>query len=296
MNIQENPILDTTKFITLTDGRTLCYAEYGTNDGNPVIYFHGFPGSRLEVQRYNQIALRNNSRLIAVDRPGIGLSTIDKKRSILSTVNDITDLADKLGLTKFSIISYSGGSPFVAACAYAIPERLTGAAIISGMSPFENPKTHIGMVREQLVAGKLVKTFPLLAIPMMWITRMMLRKSDELLDKMIKPLPEVDQAIFLNPASRKELVNCTLEAFRNGIKGAAFEMKLLLSPWGFSLKDIKCPIDIWHGDKDTQVPLSNGKLNESLIQNATLHICENEGHHSIMKNYFEHILKATMNK
>lgn len=290
MNIYATPIIDTTKFITLTDGRRLYYAEYGADDGNPVIYFHGFPGSRLEVQRYNQIALSNNCRLIAVDRPGMGLSTIDKKRSILSTVNDIINLADKLGITKFSIISHSGGSPFVAACAYAIPERLTGAAIVSGMSPFENPKAHIGMVREQLVASKLVKKFPLLAIPMMWITRMMLRKSDKLLDKMIKPLPEVDQAIFLDSDTRKELVSCTLEAFRNGIKGAAFEMRLLLSPWGFKLENIEFPISVWHGAKDTQVPLSNGRLNASLIQNATIHICENEGHHSIMRNYFEEIL------
>lgn len=291
MNMQDSD----TKFITLNDGRTLCYAEYGANDGKPVIYFHGFPGSRLEVQRFNHIALSNDCRLIAVDRPGMGLSTIDRRRSILSTVNDITDLADKLHINKFSIMSHSGGSPFVAACAYAIPERLAHAAIISGMSPFQNPESHIGMVREQLIASKLIRSFPLFAVPMMWITRMMLRKSDKMLDKMIKPLPEVDQAIFLNSVSREELINCTLEAFRNGIKGAVFEMKLLLSPWGFQLEDIAFPVSIWHGAKDTQVPLSNGKLNESLMQNATLHICENEGHHSIMKNYFEHILKVTMN-
>lgn len=291
MNMQESHMLDTTKFINLNDGRTLCYAEYGISDGKPVFYFHGFPGSRLEVQKFNHIALSNNCRLIAVDRPGMGLSTVDKKRSILSTVNDITNLADKLDINKFSIISHSGGSPYVAACAYAIPERLASATIISGVSPFQNPKSHIGMGREQLIASKLVKAIPLFAIPMMWMTRMMLKKSDKLLDKMIKPLPKVDQAIFLNPESRKELINSTLEAFRNGIKGVALEMRLLLSPWGFQLEDIEFPVNIWHGAKDTQVPLSNGRLNESLMQNVTLRILENEGHHSIMKNYFENILQ-----
>ena len=35
--------------LTLPDGRVLCYAELGAPDGRPVLYCHGFPGSRLEA-------------------------------------------------------------------------------------------------------------------------------------------------------------------------------------------------------------------------------------------------------
>jgi pimeloyl-ACP methyl ester carboxylesterase len=37
--------------ITLTDGRTLGFAEYGDPKGWPVMYFHGWPSSRS-----NQVA------------------------------------------------------------------------------------------------------------------------------------------------------------------------------------------------------------------------------------------------
>lgn len=109
---------------------------------------------------------------------------------------------------------------------------------------------------------------------------------------MIKSLPEVDQAIFHDPIRCKELIDSTLEAFRNGVAGPALEMKILLSSWGFGLENIKFPVSIWHGAKDTQVPISNGKLYKNLMRNATLHIFENDGHHSMIQNHFEQIIKS----
>ncbi len=284
--------VDSSKIMTLNDGRSLGFSDFGDPNGKPIIYFHGFPGSRLETQRFNQVALANNYRLITMDRPGMGLSSLDRNRTILSTVNDVITLADYLKIDRFSVMGHSGGGPFVAACAYLIPQRMTGAAIVSGMSPFMNPETHVGMVRAQLFASKLVKIFPPLATLMMKITRMMLNKSDKLLEKMIKPLPLIDQNIFRDPVSGKELIQSTLEAFRNGVAGTAYEMKILLNDWGFKLEDIICPVSIWHGAKDSQVPISNAKLYAKLITNSSLHIFEDDGHHSLIKNNFVGIVET----
>jgi pimeloyl-ACP methyl ester carboxylesterase len=60
----------------LRDGRRLGYAEYGDPQGLPVFFFHGTPGSRFECG-HADIAddfRRAGARLIAPDRPGIGLS------------------------------------------------------------------------------------------------------------------------------------------------------------------------------------------------------------------------------
>jgi len=43
----------------------------------------------------------------------------------------------------------------------------------------------------------------------------------------IKPLSQIDQQIFRDPVGGKELIASTLEAFRSGVSGAAFELKLL---------------------------------------------------------------------
>ena len=66
--------------IVLHDGRKVGYAVYGTAEGVPVLYFHGTPSSRLEPQLLNFYGVdiedylaKKRLRLIAVDRPGMGL-------------------------------------------------------------------------------------------------------------------------------------------------------------------------------------------------------------------------------
>src|SRR3990167_4594035 len=130
--------------IILPDGRLLGFAEYGDPSGAPILYFHGFPGSRLEAQRFHERALAHHYRLIGIDRPGMGLSSIDKQRTFISWAADVAHFADSLGIEKFSIVGHSGGAPFIAACAYAIPHRINGIAIVSGMGPLEKPESNRG--------------------------------------------------------------------------------------------------------------------------------------------------------
>jgi pimeloyl-ACP methyl ester carboxylesterase len=52
--------------------------------GKPLFYLHGTPGSRLESSRFHDMALAKHYRVIGIDRPGMGLSSIDKSQTILS--------------------------------------------------------------------------------------------------------------------------------------------------------------------------------------------------------------------
>jgi pimeloyl-ACP methyl ester carboxylesterase len=66
----------------LPDGCTLGYAEYGNPNGKALLYFHGFPSSRLEAYALDNIVLRHDIRLLALDRPGFRLSSPDPHRHI----------------------------------------------------------------------------------------------------------------------------------------------------------------------------------------------------------------------
>ena len=70
------------KIISLRDGRRLGYAEYGDPDGKPVFFFHGLPGSRRQRHPDNSIAIKLGARIIAIDRPGYGLSDFQQGRTI----------------------------------------------------------------------------------------------------------------------------------------------------------------------------------------------------------------------
>jgi len=60
--------------LLLGGGRRLGYAWYGQPDGEPVLYFHGHPGSRLDARSAWQAAAAEGLRVIALDRTGYGLS------------------------------------------------------------------------------------------------------------------------------------------------------------------------------------------------------------------------------
>lgn len=276
--------------IEIKPGRLIGFAEYGDPNGLPVFYFHGFPGSRLEASRFHDTAVSNRFRLVGIDRPGMGLSSLDKKRSILDWAVDVESFADLLGIDKFSVIGYSGGGAFVAACAYAIPHRLNGAAIVSGMAPFDNLDSRVGMARGQRIANQLIKVAPWFSTVMMLVTARMLKNPSKMIELMIKQLPAVDQLLFRDPGSAKAIINSALEAFNSGVAGPSQEMRLLINPWGFDLQNVTYPVSIWHGTLDAQVPVSHAKIYANLMRCAKLNILENEGHHSLIKNHIEKIL------
>lgn len=121
---------------TLPSGRKLGYAEYGLPTGTPIIYQHGFPGSRLEAAYLDRAANRVGARIIAIDRPGFGWSSPVKERTVLSSADDVRSLADHLRLQRFGVMGVSGGGPYALACARALPaDRLRAVSIICGLGP-----------------------------------------------------------------------------------------------------------------------------------------------------------------
>src|SRR3989338_9991360 len=92
--------------ILLPDGRRLGYAEYGAPDGRPVLFFHGAPGSRHIHADMADVVTRRGIRLIAVERPGYGLSDPQPGRSMLDWPGDVAALTDALGIAKFAIIGF----------------------------------------------------------------------------------------------------------------------------------------------------------------------------------------------
>lgn len=110
--------LDNSRTIKLKVGRKLGFIEYGDPKGKPLFFFHGWPGSRYSGKETDIAAKKLGVRVISTDRPGIGLSDFQKDRRLLDWSDDVVELADYLGIKRFSLMGVSGGGPYVAVCAY----------------------------------------------------------------------------------------------------------------------------------------------------------------------------------
>jgi pimeloyl-ACP methyl ester carboxylesterase len=97
--------------VELPDGRLLGFDDVGDPNGEPLLYFHGFGSTRLIRHPDDAIAAGLGIRLLAVDRPGIGLSTSRPARRLLDFAADTGHLAEALGLDRFDLKYASGPMP-----------------------------------------------------------------------------------------------------------------------------------------------------------------------------------------
>ena len=243
-----------TRTLTLADGRALCLAQYGDPDGPPVFYFHGYPGSRLEVALLDGLPLR----VIAIDRPGYGGSSPLPGRGLLDWPADVAAAADQLGLARFTVLGVSGGGPYAAACAFALPGRVKAAILLCPVPPPETIDRLAPGQRGDLGLLMQLGRHPRAARPFLATARWLGRQPHLLTPETIRRfgplrLPPTDMAALAEPASSR-----TLASFREGVRecieGVWMDAQIYARPWGFALEHIGVPLAVWHGTADTIVP------------------------------------------
>ncbi|MCU1497460.1 MAG: alpha/beta hydrolase fold protein, partial [Acidimicrobiales bacterium] len=122
--------------MTLGDGRTLGFDDVGDPSGVAVLYVHGSPDSRRARHPDDGIAERLGIRLVAVDRPGFGLSTAHPTGTVGSFADDAVALAEHLGVASWRMLTWSAGSVHALAVAARHPGSVERVAVAAGLVPF----------------------------------------------------------------------------------------------------------------------------------------------------------------
>lgn len=272
--------------VRLRDGRWLGYAEYGVPQGRPVLYLPGAPSSRL-MHPPDDITCAQGARLIVVERPGYGLSDLQPDRQMLHWPDDVAALADELGIARFTVVGTSAGGPYAAACAFKIPQRLTCAAIVSGVGPVWVPGGLRGMPRIRQAGAILARYAPGLLEPLLRKRGDPHRNPDGFFEGMLAGNSAADRAFLLRPEMRAMLMQNYLEATRSGMRGFARDAIILSKPWGFRLQDIRIPVFLWHGLDDANVSLAAARYVAECIPGCRAVFVPGEGHWLILRRWEE---------
>lgn len=283
--------------LKLADGRELAYAEYGDPQGRPLFFFHGMPGSRM-FHPPDEVTRRKGVRLVCVDRPGYGGSTFQPGRRILDWPDDVCALADALGMDTFSVVGHSGGGPYALACAHHLPERVRAAVVVSGAGPVDAQGAAEGLTplhKLGFTAGKYMP-WPLLRGLVWLFFHKAAADPARAIDIDARERIPADEEVLNLPGVRENCIESDVEAYRQGLAGFSWEVRLVTRPWGFPLEDIRVPVYLWHGTADDFTTTAMARHLAERIPHCQFFLYEGEGHMLLIPRWEEilaRIVEAT---
>jgi pimeloyl-ACP methyl ester carboxylesterase len=272
--------------VTLPDGRALGYAEYGDPSGLPMLGFHGTPGSRFMFGLAHPVAAELGIRLIAPERPGFGISTYQRRRTLASYAFDIADFADRLGLSRFAVAGISGGGPYAAACAALLPERVSALGIVSPVGPMAGDEKPDAVGKGHFFAFRVSPRIPPLLAAAFAVGRSAFLHAPNLIYGFIlgRASPS-DWKILSRADVRRNLLAGVAEGCRPGIGAAMQDMRIFSRPWNIPMGDITAPAFLWQGLSDRNVSVAAALRLGELVPHCHVERIENAGHYWI----FDHV-------
>jgi pimeloyl-ACP methyl ester carboxylesterase len=277
--------------IRLTEGRTLACLELGDPGGVPVLYFHGYPGSRLEVRLTAVTAGRLGLRMLAPDRPGFGESSFQPQRTLSNWPGDIVQLMDHLDLKHCAVVGVSGGGPYALACAARIPKRLDRVALVCALAPLAGMWSTRGMLARNRLILALAAWSPLVARLMVGTAAYLIRRHPErLLMHMMASAHTADRGVLADADFQALILANTAEALRQGKTGVSWSLTLLARPWDFRLQDVLIPVRVWQGLADNIVPAAMARRLVNGLPQSDPHYLPGEGHLSLIVRHLGAVL------
>ncbi|MEO5912754.1 MAG: alpha/beta hydrolase [Luteolibacter sp.] len=280
------PPAEEPRFWEISPGRCLAWNEYGDPLGKAVMYYHGWPSSRLQARLAHHLAKERGLRLIAMDRPGMGQSTYEGGRLLESWPEMMGNFADELGIAKFGQLGVSGGGPYVLACAARIPERLSGSAVLGGAVPLAaissglrglHPVYRILIPFRKLPGAVFSPIFQMAAMASYW------KPGWPPLSWMMWSIGNEDARILLDfPDLWAVLTKSFQEGVKTGGHGVMTDADIYFQPLAWDPRDVRHPIRYWHGGDDRNIPVEMVREFTGKISGAQLDVDETMGHFSLV--------------
>lgn len=233
-----------------SEGGTLQVRISGDPEGFPVVYFHGTPGSRLDLAYGDDLIAAAGVRLISFDRPGYGGSS-PGPFGLSRVAHSALGLVDQLGVERFATLGLSGGGPFALATGAIGGPRVTRIGIASGAGPFQEVPGAIEELSEidtqalALLPGNAAEAAATFASgfgPLRAATR---RGDDAVRADFAPFLSARDRELFADPSVTGALIASMREGLRKGADGGGWDNVAWVGAWDIDIAAIAQPVLLW---------------------------------------------------
>ncbi|KAF0699027.1 Aste57867_10372 [Aphanomyces stellatus] len=286
--------------VTLRCGRLVSYAQVGDPRGVPVICLFGQGGHRYVSYIYHLLAQAHGLRFLCVDRPGYGLSDLfapsaaDTPRPI-AFVDIFDQFVAAVGISdsqRFGLMAHSAGCIYALAIAAqsSLAARLVHPVmLVAPWVDIANPHMP-GMLKLAARCPKMVIAAGLKLVnascnlssattsPKYTVKFLESSKDAETDAAGVTPLEPDHQHGGLAPLPLLDFMQCVQREPSNNLDDAILCLGKSPRGNGFALDAVQVPVRVFHGDKDTLVPLQAAKEYVAQLPHATLDIMSGAGH------------------
>ncbi len=292
--------------LTLRDGRTLAYMDRGPHTGTPFLHFHSFQGSRLErMAAHDDLLAKLNIRLISPDRPGIGLSTPARDRTVVGWAADVRQLTEHLlgPGQAFSILGFSAGATYALACG-----QLPGLRAIALVSSLGLPHLIANWRRFSQETWRILLSAKLANFHSATFLRIEKKHRDRLFnhwesyfEDVKRSLSADDQRLLSQPEVEESFRQNRRESYAQGPGYLLQEVQALYSDPRINLAHLAaCTVLITHGIDDRVVPVEVARDLHARIPGSGFQELPRRGHYFVyepdeMENLLAALLKAHRN-
>lgn len=265
----------------LRDGRTLNVREYGDPDGEPVLYNHGGLLCSRDAAPADAAARSLGIRLIAPDRPGVGLSDRSPGRVTADWADDVGHLLESLRITRFSAVGWSLGGQY----ALALGRAAHRLVLVAPALPLTGR-----WLREVNPTDRLFARTAMRAPGMARVMLGTMRVAGPLTSRVTQRLVCAEDREVL--VSLPEFTSWMNEGLAQP-GGVVDEYRSTVLPWGFDVADVTCPVVIWQGEQDTLVPPHWAAVFAEQLPNAQVRAVKEAGHFLAYRRWYD-VLRDTV--
>lgn len=239
------------KSIHYKNDHAISYAEYGNQNGFPILINHGLIASIDDYALFERL-IRLEAHVICIARPGYGESSPYEMHNIGEWADIVSVLVDELHLSQFDVLGTSSGAPYSYSMGYKFPDKVRHIYIFSGIP---------ALYDEEIVSHW---PFPVQK------------------DASLTEMERLAQELFFSNLSREDLEkNDIKDSMRNHCFGIAQDLSLRCRDWGFHLHDISGKVYMQHSKEDEAVPVITALLTSKLLPNCSLDLKEHGSHFSV---------------
>ncbi|WP_445369152.1 alpha/beta fold hydrolase [Methylomonas sp. BW4-1] len=227
------------------------FSQFGAADGQPVIYFHGTPGSPDECEIFDAYAKQHQLAIICYDRSTIAPSL--QGDAYYQCIAE--EIANKVGDSPVDVIGFSIGAFIALQVSRAMNGKVRSLHLVSAAAPLDACDfidAAAGKAVFQLAQNR-PSTFLRLARVQGWLAS---RFPGLLLRMLFASVAGEDRALLADQGFRITMMKTLKTCFKRDSLGYARDVIAYVQPWKATLADINVDTQIWHGAEDNWSPVA----------------------------------------